>query len=98
MVHFGNSVLDNSNWEKISHSLTKKDQYLKESATIFEMKKKKKKNCKPNPLKKTLVYRSNIYYSKIFQKGNSKDNSSTVHLEVWARYFRHRYSIKLSRT
>ena len=23
-VHFGNSVLDNSNWEKISHSLTKK--------------------------------------------------------------------------
>ena len=23
-VHFGNSVLDNSNWDKISHSLTKK--------------------------------------------------------------------------
>ena len=97
LVHFGNSVLDNSNLEKISHSLTKKHQYLKESATIFEMK-KKKTNCKLNPLKKTLVYRSNIYYSKIYQKGNSKDNSSTVHLEVWARYFRHRYSIKLCRT
>ena len=23
-VHFGNSVLDNSNWDKISHSLTKR--------------------------------------------------------------------------
>ena len=28
----------------------------------------KKKNSKPNPLIQTLVYRSNIYYSKIYQK------------------------------
>ena len=40
-VHFGNYVLDNSHWDKISHSLTKK-QHLKQSATLFEMKKKKK--------------------------------------------------------
>ena len=39
---FGNSVLDNSNWDKISHSLTKKkkNQYFKQSATLFGMKKK----------------------------------------------------------
>ena len=39
-VNFGSSVLDNSNWDKISHSLTKKKQCLEESATLFEMKKK----------------------------------------------------------
>ena len=27
-----------------------------------------------------------------------KKKSSTLHLEVWTTYFRHRYSIKLSRT
>ena len=41
-LHFGSSVLDNSDWEKISHSLTK-------DVTHFGMK-KKQKNCKPNPL------------------------------------------------
>ena len=34
-VHFGSSVPD-----KISHSLEKKNQYLEQSATHFEMKKK----------------------------------------------------------
>ena len=29
-VHFGNSVLDNSNWDKISHSLTKKSHTCEE--------------------------------------------------------------------
>ena len=29
-VHFGNSVLDNSNWDKISHSLTKKSHTYEE--------------------------------------------------------------------
>ena len=65
-LHFGNSVLDNSSWNKINHSLTKKNQYLEPSATLFEI----KKNCKPKTLIQTLVYRSNIYYSKICQKGN----------------------------
>ena len=41
-VHFGNSVIDNSNWNKISHTLTKKNQYLEQS---YE-----KKKCKSNPL------------------------------------------------
>ena len=31
-------------------------------------------------------------------RGDSKYDSSTLHLEVWTKYFRHRYSIKLSRT
>ena len=53
-------------------------------------KKRKKENCKSNSLIQTLVYRSNIYYSKIYQRGNWKNNSSTLHLEVWTRYFRHR--------
>ena len=86
-VHFGNSVLDNSNWDKISHSLTKKN--ISKSATLFGT---KKKNCEPNPLIQTLVYRSNIYYPKNYHGGNSKINGSTLHLEVWTRYFRHRYS------
>ena len=54
----------------------------------------KKKNCKPNFLVQTLIYRSNIHYSKIYQKEDCKNNSSTLHLEVWTKYFRHRYSIK----
>ena len=29
-VHFGNPVLDNSNWDKISHSLTKKSHTCEE--------------------------------------------------------------------
>ena len=36
-LHFSNSLLDNYNWEKIRHSLTK------HSVTLFGMKKKKKK-------------------------------------------------------
>ena len=64
-VHFGNFVLTNFNWDKIRHSLVKK-QYLEQSATPFQM---KKKNCKSNSLIQTLVYRSNIYYAKIKELG-----------------------------
>ena len=64
-VHFGSFVLDNSNWDKISQSLAKKINIWK-SATHFEM---KKNNCKSNSLIQTLIYRSNIYYSKIYHKG-----------------------------
>ena len=64
----------------------------------------KKKNSKPNPLIQTLVYRSNIYYSKIYQKEIEKTKQnffwnernmtsqtpcSTLHLKVWTWYFRH---------
>ena len=73
----------------------------------------KKNNCKQNPLIQILVYSSNIYYFEIIKKEiektiqnflwneknmASQTPSSTLHLEVWARCFRHSYSIKLSRT
>ena len=76
-VHFGSFVLDNSNWDKISHSLEKKNEYLEQSATHFEM---IKENCKSNSLIQTLIYRSNIYYSKIYHKGTWKNNSSPPYL------------------
>ena len=41
-VHFGNSVIDNSNWDEISRSLTKK-------INIWSRAMRKKK-CKSNPL------------------------------------------------
>ena len=48
-----------------SKSLFNKDnQYLEQSATLFE---KKKKKIKLNPF---LIHRSNVCYSKIYQKGN----------------------------
>ena len=50
----------------------------------------KKKNCKASSLIQTLIYRSNIYYS---QTEDWKKSSSILHLEVWTRYFRQRYSI-----
>ena len=78
-VHFGSFVLDNSNWDKISQSLAKKINIWK-SATHFEM---KKNNCKSNTLIQTLIYRSNIYYSKIYHKGTWKNNSSTPYLVMW---------------
>ena len=45
-----------------------------------------------------LWYWSDIYYFTIYRRWNWKNNSSNLHLEEWTRYFRHRYSIKLSRT
>ena len=63
-VHFGNSVLHNSNLDQISHRLTKK----------------KKKNYKLNSPIQALVYRSNIHYSKIYHKGTRKKYSLTPYL------------------
>ena len=53
-LHFGHSVLDNPDWGKIIHSLTKKKlkKYFEQSATLFGM---KRKNCKPSPLIQILV-------------------------------------------
>ena len=73
-VYFDNSVLYNSNWDKISNSNRKKNQYFEESTTLFGMKKK--------IVIQTLVYKSNILDCKIYQRGNWKSNSSTLHLEV----------------
>ena len=53
----------------------------------------RKKNCRLSSLTQTLIYRSNMYYSKIYKREDWKTNSSTLHLEVRTSYFRHRYSI-----
>ena len=66
-VKFGNLVLDDSNYDKINHSLTKKNQYLEQSGSHFEM----KNNCKPNPF---VVYGSYIYSSKIYPPQKRKKN------------------------
>ena len=68
-------------------------------------------NFKLNLFIRAMVHRSNVHYSKINQKRNwkqyikfilelqknetSQTTNSALHLEGWARYFRHRYSIKL---
>ena len=56
-----------------------------------------------------MVHRSNVHYAKVNQKRNRKKyinvilelqknetsqaTNSALHLEGWARYFRHRYSL-----
>ena len=41
-VHLGNSVLDNSNWDKISHSLAKKESVFgTECNSLWDEKEKK---------------------------------------------------------
>ena len=35
-VTFGNYVLDNSNWDKITEAIIKKKPYLEQSETLFE--------------------------------------------------------------
>ena len=75
----------------------KKNQYIELCSQLYFLW-GKKQNGKPNPVIQTLVYRSNRYYYKIYEKRNSKSNSLTLHLDTWTRYFKHRYSIKLSRT
>ena len=47
----------------------RKNQYFEQSATPFGI---KKKNSKANSLTQTLMYRSNIYYSKIYQREDWK--------------------------
>ena len=102
-------ILVNSNWDKISDSLRKRNQYLELRATLFEA----KKNCRPNPLIQVFVHRSNIHYSKVYQKENWKNNTKfplerkkiwspryLVQLSIWnygLGVLRYWYSIKLSR-
>ena len=68
-----------------------------------------KKNRKLNPFMKTMLYRSNIHYSKINQKKKLKKATTNWNYKTWdllgtqsssplgkeVRYFRYRYSIKL---
>ena len=66
-VHFHNSAHDNRNWDKIYDNLTKQNSYLEQNAALFE---RKKNNHKPNLLIKTMVHRSNKYYSKMYLEKN----------------------------
>ena len=63
MVHFGNSVLYSSDWDKVSHYLTKTINIWSRVQLCLN----KKKKIKLNPF---LIHRSNVCYSKIYQKGN----------------------------
>ena len=67
-IHYGSSVLDKSNWHKISHSLAEKKINISKSTTHLGW----------DPGIWTLVYRSNIHYSKIYQSGYWKNNSWTL--------------------
>ena len=60
-VHFGHSILDNFNWNKM-----KKINVW--SRVRFSL--RGKKMFYSNPLIKTVVHKSNIYYSKIYHKRN----------------------------
>ena len=79
-VHFGGSVLDNSSWDKISHSLAKKTIFGTEYNSLWN---EKKKNCKSNSYIQILISRSNLYYSKIYHKGTWENNSSPSYLLMW---------------
>ena len=62
-------------WQREVSAPPRKNQYFEKSATLFGM--KKIENCKPNSLIQTLIYRSNIHYSKIYQREDWKNNSLT---------------------
>ena len=66
-VHFGSFVIDNSNWDKISHSSAKNINIWK-SAAHFEIKKRIVNQILLSK-RYDLYIRSNIYYSKIYHKG-----------------------------
>ena len=58
-VHFGNSVHDNSNCDKICDHLTKKNSYLEQNAALFG---RKNNNHKINPLIKSIVCRGGKFF------------------------------------
>ena len=51
---------------------------------VGALKKKKEDNCKQNSLIQTLVYRSNIYYSKVYQRENwKKKKKKKAQISIW---------------
>ena len=108
-ANFGNSILDNSNWDKVSEGVNKKF-HIRNRVTLSL--RDKKDNCKPNPLIQIGEHRLNIYYSKNISKRKLKEctissgteesmtsqaPSLTFHLKEWTSYFRYRQLIKLSK-
>ena len=75
---------------------SKKNPYLEQNVTLLE-----RGSRKPNPLIQNVAHRTNLYYSKIYSKENtrfplereknmtSQTPSSTLHFDEWTRYFRH---------
>ena len=77
VVNFSNSVLDNSNWDKISHSLERKSQYLEHTATLFEMKKAELQ---------TILFSKLLHIGQIYATGKfaKKEIGKTIaQLSVW---------------
>ena len=74
--YFGNSALDNSNWDKISHSLTNQNRYLEQIASLFEM----RKRIVNQILLSKLWYKGQIYTIPKFTK---KDIEKTIQHLLW---------------
>ena len=80
-LHFGNSVLDNSDWDKISHSLTKKFKKSTFQTECNSLCDEKKKRIVNRILLPKLWYRLDIYYLKIYQRRNWKKTKAQT--SVW---------------
>ena len=75
ILPFGDSVLDNSNWDKISHSLTKQSTFGREWDSLWDDKGKKKGIVNEIVLFK-LWYKGQIYtIPKFIKKEIEKNNS-----------------------
>ena len=105
LVNFGNSILDKSNWEKISEGIIKKIQTWN---TVRLSLRSKKTIVNQILLSKQWHIRQILQkYVKNISKGKLKEHtispgtiknttiqgpSSTLHLERWTRYFGYRIS------
>ena len=103
-VHFVNSVLDNNNWDIINGKKKK----IGTKVTLFEREKINVKQILSSKLwymgqistiiknikEKTKKEHTNSSVTTK-KKETSQAPSSGLHLEGWARYFRHRCSVKL---
>ena len=105
LVNFGNSILDNSNWEKISEGIIKKIQ----TWNTVRLSLRSKKTIVNQILLSKQWHIGQILqkYVKNISKGKLKEHtispgtvknitiqgpSSTLHLERWTRYFGYRIS------
>ena len=101
-----NSILENSNWDNISEDIIKKIHIWNRVRLSL----RGKKIIVNQILLSKLRYIGQMYtilinkeieriYNFLWNGKNttSQTPSSTLHLEGWTRYFRHRHSIKLSK-
>ena len=76
-VHFGKSILDNSNWDKISHSLTKKSILRIECNSLWD----EKKGIVNRILFSKLWYMGQIYTIPKFIK--EEIEKTIAQLSIW---------------